>query len=322
VKPGATKAFFSNFRIIFILNLILEPYQVKRDDQNKLLDRHFRIVHIWVVCSIIRLPMDPFKKSQKEASLGPNRLKKTLYGTILYNPNDRFVGRSIDLYGEYSNEEANLFQSLLNPGAIVLDIGAHIGLNTLALVNSVGSEGAVLAFEPQRALFQMLCANMALNNHTNVYCYHAVVGARTGTMVVPELDYTVVNNFAGLTLGKYQQGEKVRMLTIDSLDLQRCDFMKIDVEGMERDVLQGARETIARFKPALYVENDREEKSAALIACIRSLDYDLYWHRPPLFNPHNFTGHPENVFEGIVSINMLCFHASLKAEVNGLEKVT
>ena len=43
------------------------------------------------------------------------------------------------------------------------------------------------------------------------------------------------------------------MLTIDSLDLQHCNFMKIDVGGMEGNVLKGARETIARFKPALYV---------------------------------------------------------------------
>lgn len=239
----------------------------------------------------------------------------------MYNPNDRYVGRSLDLYGEYSNEEATLFRSLLEPGAIALDIGAHIGPHTLVIANSVGTKGAVLAFEPQRVIFQMLCANMALNNLTNVYCYHVVVGDRPGTMVVPELDYSTENNFAGLALGAHQQGEKVRMLTIGSLELQRCDFIKIDVEGMELDVLKGARETIRRFRPALYVENDREEKSAALIEYIRSLDYDLYWHRPPLFNPNNFAGNQENVFDGIVSINMLCFHNSLKAEVNGLEKV-
>ncbi|MCP3950902.1 MAG: FkbM family methyltransferase [Desulfobacterales bacterium] len=252
---------------------------------------------------------------------GPNRLKKVRYGTLLYNPNDRYVGKSLDLYGEFSNEESGLFQSLLKPGAIALDIGAHIGPHTLVIAAAVGSEGAVLAFEPQRVLFQMLCANMALNNHTTAYCYHAVVGDRPGTLVVPELDYSTENNFAGLALGDYQAGERVRMLTVDSLDLQRCDFMKIDVEGMELDVLKGAQKTITRFKPALYVENDREEKSAALIAHIRSLEYDLYWHRPPLFNPNNFTGYQKDVFAGIVSINMLCFHHSLKASVDGLEKV-
>jgi len=265
--------------------------------------------------------METIKKNSLDTITGPNRLKMVRSGTLLYNPHDRYIGRSIALYGEYSNEEAALFRSLLKPGALSLDIGAHIGPHTLVLADSVGPQGAVLAFEPQRVIFQMLCANMALNNHTNTYCYHAAVGERKGTLIVPELDYTVENNFAALALGEYQQGEKVHVLTIDGLDLQRCDFMKIDVEGMELEVLKGAQKTIARFKPALYVENDRDEKSAALIEHLRSMGYDLYWHRPPLFNPRNFAGNSENVFEGIVSINMLCFHNSLKAEVNGLERV-
>lgn len=253
---------------------------------------------------------------------GPNRLRRTRHGTLLYNPRDRYVGRSVEMYGEYSQEEAALFNSLLKPGAIALDVGAHIGPHTLVLADRVGPEGAVLAFEPQRVLFQMLCANLALNNRTNVYPYHAAVGAREDTIFVPQLDYTVENNFAGMALGGYQQGEKVRLLTIDGLELQRCDFMKVDVEGMELEVLKGAQKTIARFRPALYVENDREEKAAALVRYIRSLDYDLYWHRPPLFNPHNYAGNPKNVFAGIVSINMLCFHRSLQAAVSGLEQVT
>jgi len=266
--------------------------------------------------------MEPTDKVDNIPLPGPNRLQKTRHGTLLYNPRDRYVGRSLELYGEYSHEETALFKSLLKPGAIALDIGAHIGPHTLTLADTVGPAGAVLAFEPQRVLFQMLCANLALNNCTTVYPYHAAVGACEDTIMVPQLDYTVENNFAGMALGDYQQGEKVRLLTIDGLELQRCDFMKVDVEGMELEALKGARETIARFRPALYVENDREEKSAALIAFMRSLDYDLYWHRPPLFNPDNHAGNPDNVFAGIVSINMLCFHRSLQAAVSGLEQVT
>ena len=91
---------------------------------------------------------------------------------------------------------------------------------------------------------------------------------------------------------------------------------------MELEVLKGARRTITRLRPALYVENDREEKSAALIAHLHSLDYDLFWHRPPLFNPQNHAGNPENVFEKTVSINMLCFHRSLQATVTGLQQVS
>jgi hypothetical protein len=58
--------------------------------------------------------------------------------------------------------------------------------------------------------------------------------------------------------------------------LDRCHFLKIDVEGLEQEVLEGASDTLRRFRPRLYVENDRLEKSAALIEHLLALDYRLF----------------------------------------------
>jgi hypothetical protein len=74
---------------------------------------------------------------------------------------------------------------------------------------------------------------------------------------------------------------------LDSLDLPACHFVKADVEGMELSVLRGAEQTLRRHRPLLYVENDRQASSPALIEYLQSLEYDLYWHLPPLFNPRN-----------------------------------
>jgi hypothetical protein len=95
----------------------------------------------------------------------------------------------------------------------------------------------------------------------------------------------------------------------------------VDVEGMEPAVLRGARGTIEKHRPVLYVENDRPASSRDLIALIQSLGYRLYWHLPPLFNPDNWYGNPENVFGNVVSVNMLCVHASVKASVAGLRPI-
>jgi hypothetical protein len=78
---------------------------------------------------------------------------------------------------------------------------------------------------------------------------------------------------------------------------------------------------VRRLKPILYVENDRRDKQAALIRCIDELDYHMYWHTPPLFNPHNYAGNPQNVFANIVSLNMLCCHKSLPQQIVGGTKV-
>ena len=71
----------------------------------------------------------------------------------------------------------------------------------------------------------------------------------------------------------------------------------------------------------LYVENDRKEKSAELIRFIDSLGYDMYWHRPTLFNPQNFAGNANNIFGNVVSINMVCLPKEIKSTMTGFAQV-
>lgn len=250
-----------------------------------------------------------------------NRLKPCARGMMVYNINDTYIGRSLDLYGEYSEGEVELFARYIKPGDMVLDIGANIGVFTVFFAKTVGETGAVIAFEPQRLIFQSLCANVALNSLTNVLCWQQAVGEAKGSIVVPLLDQTKPNNFGGVALGGWETGETIPLVTIDDLNLPQCDFMKIDVEGMERKVLFGARDTIRRHRPVLYVENDRPEEAAGLLNLLGELDYRMYQHQPPLFRPDNFTGHRENVFGDIVSGNVLCLHKSFKSEPGGAELV-
>ncbi len=255
-------------------------------------------------------------------SCGFNRLVRSRYGHMLYNPNDIYIGKSFEQYGEYSEGEIALFRQILPPKAVILDIGAHIGSHTLFFSRAAGPEGAVLAFEPQRIIFQTLCANIALNGLQNVHCYHAAVSDIPGSINVPAFDYQSENNFAGLSLGKYGHGEKTTVMTIDSLDLQQCFFMKIDVEGMELAALKGARKTITKFHPILYIENDRKDNAPGLISYIDSLGYKMYWHLPPLFNKNNYLNNTHNLFKNIVSVNMLCIHSSMNIRFEGLKEVS
>jgi FkbM family methyltransferase len=210
---------------------------------------------------------------------GNLRVRRTRYGLMAYNANDTFVGRSIECYGEYSRDETLLFAQLVTPGALVVDVGANIGALTLFLAQAVGPHGVVIAIEPQRAVHQLLCANLALNEINNVRAIHAAAGRTPGRAFVPISDYTKSGNFGGVELNEIS-GEPIDMINIDSLGLPGCQFMKIDVEGHEHLVIAGAAETIARFKPVLYVENDRRAQSPALIRQIRELDYIPYWHLP------------------------------------------
>jgi FkbM family methyltransferase len=249
------------------------------------------------------------------------RLKAMRHGLMLYHSKDAYVGRSLDLYGEFSEGEVGLFRQLLTPGAVVLDIGANIGAHTLYFSAAVGPSGVVVAYEPQRVIHQMLCANLALNGIANVRALQAGAGRERGIAHVPRLDYTAANNFGGISLGAAGASEPVDIIPVDALGLAQCRLIKIDVEGMEGEVLAGAAATITRHRPVLYVENDRRAKSAALIAHISSLGYELFWHMPPLFNANNFFCHSINVFQGIVSINMLGVPREAKGNISGFRAV-
>jgi len=241
---------------------------------------------------------------------------------MVYNKYDIFIGRSLALYGEWSEAEIDIFRQILHPGDVVVEAGANIGTHTIFIAQTVGLEGTVFAFEPQRLIFQTLCANLVLNDLTNVITRHAALGREAGVIRVPFIDYKKSNNFGGLELGGLGHGEQVEIQTIDSLKLQRCRLIKADVEGMEAEVLSGAFNTIDRLRPILYLENDRLEKSQELISIIQGMGYKLWWHISPLYNPDNFRGSKENVFQNINCINMLCFPKEIQFKTELPEIVT
>ncbi|MEJ0076511.1 MAG: FkbM family methyltransferase [Alphaproteobacteria bacterium] len=232
--------------------------------------------------------------------------KDCRHGKLMYLLNDAYIGRSLDVYGEYSEGEIDLFRQLLRPGDVAIDAGANIGALTVPMARLVQPGGAIVAFEPQRAIFDILCNNLRLNALANVSAFRRAVGRTTGTISVPPLDYRRPDNFGGVTLGA-AGGEEVQLVTIDSLGVARLRLLKVDVEGMEHDVITGARATIERLKPAVYVENDRAEHSRALILLLFDIGYRLWWHITPLFNPNNFFGNPRDIFGDVVSFNMIGF---------------
>lgn len=259
--------------------------------------------------------IDPFPPFPPYVELTESR-----YGCMLYPPKDQYVGRSFKEYGQFSEGEVEMFIPFIGKGAVVLDVGANIGAHTIPLAQLVGSEGVVVAFEPQPILHQILCANLVLNSIPNVLTYAMALGNCEGECRIPVLDYSQSNNFGGISMDMVEEGEAVPMGRLDDFQLERVDFIKLDVEGFESKVLEGAAETIARCHPIMYIENDRAEKSAELIQRLFDLGYRLWWHTPPLFSPTNFKGNPENVFRGIVSINMLAIHRDMRP-IEGLKPI-
>lgn len=245
-------------------------------------------------------------------------LAATRHGPMLFPRGDAYIGVSLAHYGEYSHLEFDLLRQLVRPGDTIVEVGANIGAHTIPLARLAGPEGRVLALEPQRIIFQILCANLVLNGVLNVEALPLALGDAAGLLHVPPLDYAAHGNFGGVSLHG-EAGEPVAVRTLDSFDLPALRLLKIDVEGMEGPVIAGAAAAIRRHRPILYVENDRQDRSPALIRQIRALGYRQFWHLPPLFNPDNQRQVAENVFGTTISINMLCVPEEVPVNVALLE---
>ena len=245
---------------------------------------------------------------------------QTRHGPMIALAGDKYIGRSLELYGEFSPGEAGLLAQLVKPGMTVVEVGANIGAHSVALARHC-SPGLLVVFEPQQRVFQVLCANLALNGIENVIAFPEASGATPGFVVVPAVDYAAGGNFGAVSVQAEGPGLKTRVTPLDSLSLAVCHLIKIDVEGYEAEVLRGAAATIARCRPLLYVENDRPDRQQEVISLIAQMNYRLFWHLPPLFSPDNFNSCAEDIFGPVVSINMICLPRELGAEIAGLEEI-
>lgn len=240
---------------------------------------------------------------------GHQRLIGARHGWFVYNHHDQYVGQALEHYGEYGEHEVQLFERIMQGFADwdVIEVGANIGSQTVPLTKMARR---LFAFEPQPTIFQTLCANVALNDVRNCQAFPVGAGEVAGTLKVPPVGYDSSGNFGGISLQADGAGTPVQVVALSDFlrelvpDL-RVRLIKVDVEGMERAVLLGARQLIARDRPMLYVENDRIEQSENLILCMRQMGYRLYWHCPLLFNRHNFFGNADNIYQGIAAFNML-----------------
>jgi FkbM family methyltransferase len=158
-----------------------------------------------------------------------------------------------DLYSgsvrdDYDAPLQKLANELLTHESVVFDVGANIGLTSCIFSQRAAT---IYAFEPNPPVFRLLAENVAANKLENVKPYELAIGARPGTI-----------NFCGESAFGYMTKDKsapeVRVETVDrlvdQLGVSRLDFLKIDVEGFEPDVLAGARETIKRYNPTIYME--------------------------------------------------------------------
>jgi FkbM family methyltransferase len=192
----------------------------------------------------------------------PFTVVESAYGRFVINRHALHQADALIKTGR-THMESDLQQILaivrsLPKDAIAIDAGANIGVVAVPMAQALKSGGGgVIAYEPQRMLFYALCGTAALNDLRNLYAYNQAVGAKNDWITVPDLDYGAAQDFGQLSLvggDPSAPGDRVPVATIDGLELPRLDFLKIDVEGMELDVLKGGEQTLRAHQPWCWIE--------------------------------------------------------------------
>ena len=146
---------------------------------------------------------------------------------------------------DHDNYALPIILEHINPGNTVVDAGAFIGDHTIAYCNAVGSTGEVYAFEPNTKAYECLEYNCK-----TAKTYNLGLSNKAETVYYSEDK----NAGAGRILRDVTTSTQIKTITLDSLKLKALDFLKIDVEGYEVGVLEGAALTITKYRPKMWIE--------------------------------------------------------------------
>lgn len=183
-----------------------------------------------------------------------NKLKKVnIFGKykFFYLKNDKYIGQRVAL-GKYEPYETKLILRQTKTGDTVVDVGANIGYYTILLADKVGKTGKVYAFEPDEISFEILLKNIKENNLKNIEAINAALGSKIGKLKL----HKSKENFGDHKLyGRDKDIEKVKIINLDDyLKNIKINLMKIDTQGWEPEVIEGAKNIISKNKPTIFME--------------------------------------------------------------------
>ena len=250
--------------------------------------------------------------------------QKLKHGIFSFYDNDRYVGKSLSEYGEWSESEVELIKGLVHNNDVIIEIGSNIGTHTVPLAKHLSNGGQIYAFEPQSQNRKLLEQNIKDNGIENVIISKIAISSKKGEAYMNTFATNKLSNYgdARIFRDKFDNSECVQVNTLDeffynnSVRKNSVRLIKFDVQGQELNVIIGSEKLINEYKPILYLENDNIENSKKLIDKIKSLGYIMFWHLPALFNPNNYLKNSKNIFPNIISCNMFCVHFSTKISLH------
>ncbi|MFB8788611.1 MAG: FkbM family methyltransferase [Potamolinea sp.] len=193
--------------------------------------------------------------------------------------------------GDWFEKEMEFWRSWIKPGMTVIDVGANVGVYTFSAAKLVGENGCVLAVEPFSGCVRCLQETCRTNQLSWVKVCAGAASDRNGTVqlalhTASEINEVVSSNVAATM--KPGTFEEVTCFTLDTLieqeNVSQVDFLKIDAEGHELQVLEGSNQLLAKFSPTILYENIAGSKGSnlAVVNFLIAREYQLFQYQPYL----------------------------------------
>jgi FkbM family methyltransferase len=183
--------------------------------------------------------------------------------------NDERIGWSLQNDIVWDGAKINEISKYIKKDTMAIDIGANIGTHSIPYSKLVGKNGIVCSYEPQSVIYNILNRNLQVNNVSNVRAFKCALGhtemkvsmsntVSDGKSKGKLLSYKSLDpiNYGGIELGNH--GENTEMRTLDSFNFDNVSFIKIDVEGCEKLVIYGGKETIRKNMPVILYEYKKQ----------------------------------------------------------------
>ena len=233
----------------------------------------------------------------------------TRYGRMFMFKEDEVISRSLKVYGEWAEHEISILDSFIRAESTVIDVGANIGTHTLAFAN-LNKSVDIISIEAQPLVFSVLQINCIINELNNVYCRNMVAGKRNSTLKVSEdnIDWQNVGassfkepkNFLKSTPSQRKTNISNWMIPMNRLDYfwveKPVSLVKIDVEGMELDVIEGGFSLLKHYRPVVFAEQLNLKHLKNIKNLFEKINYNLFWLETHPFNSNNYRREQDNIW--------------------------
>lgn len=212
-------------------------------------------------CGLQQIPgMRSASQSLFRRIISPEILQIRCRGISLFvNSRDEFIAPALINYGVYERLETELFENSVRRGMIIIDIGSNLGYYACIAAKLLKGEGRVYAFEPDPKNYDLLIKNTQLNGYTNVVGINKALSDTRGMTSL----FLNEHNFGGNSLSQHNVSSTSSVIDVETITLDefvsetkllKVDLLKIDVEGAEGLVFDGAKKLLANGPKRIFME--------------------------------------------------------------------